>query len=88
MVCGIHRSHGLGGGAGDGHRNWGLEHSDKWGEGGQEGVVCGIYRRRGEGEGRPQLGFCCSPRDMPAGLSLLGEQRADREALELLRSQR
>lgn len=38
-------------------------------------MVCGIYRRHGEGEGRWQLGFCCSPRDKPAGLSLLGEQK-------------
>lgn len=71
---------------GGGHLNWGLEHSGKWGRG-QKGVVCGIYRRHGEGERRPQLGFCCSPRDKPAGLSLLGEQRAD-SSLDLLRSPR
>lgn len=35
-------------------------------------MVCGI---RGNGEGILKLEFCCSTRDRPEGLGLLGEER-------------
>lgn len=42
------------------------------GEGGQEGMVCGIHGNR---ERIMKLEFCCSTRDRPEGLGLLGEER-------------
>lgn len=51
----------------------GLGHSDNWG--GPEGIGGIIHRRHGEGEGGVSLVFCCSARDKPEGLGLLGEQR-------------
>lgn len=40
----------------------------------QEGMVDGIHRRHGRGEGRLYLGFCCSSREESEGL-ILGKQR-------------
>lgn len=35
--------------AGVAYWSWGLGQSNEWGQGGYEGMVCGIHRRRGQG---------------------------------------
>ena len=53
----------------------------KSGEGGQKGMVYGIYGNR---EGILKLEFFCSSRDKPEGFGLLGEERKKRRSTGIL----